>query len=615
MRVRLVARTVLILTASIVAVAPLMLRQAHSDTVCPAGLEPVINTGECAAGPDGIRLVRNKGGKLMDINKCTTYSGREYDEVVFHRNTSPESTAQPLFVTTNDFDWNGVISVIQDDGSIVFTDPAGTRIDTVDTVKKFLATHQDVYDYVAVFPNFNHAEGSFHNHIKNNVQGINVPLQDNSATYNAQFLKSLTLYRNFTLFPADPFARIPGNNDSTMSLLAQEVGHRWAAWVRRDKDPGPRIRAATDLLGRNLAHWCFYLSVPSRLTDPGSPNPPGFSSMEGNFWFDNGDGSFTTTLKSDGYAPVDQYLMGFRSPLAVGTFFKLDPGKGNVTPDCAHAPFTPGVDTPWTFSHPKINVVVDDIVRVEGARVPDQQTSQKNWRMAFIYLHRQGTTTVESELQKLNTYRLAWENYFRDHSNGGRMFTSLGPVDMDLDGFASNLDCDEEDPTVHPGAVEVCNAVDEDCDGLIDEDFDADGDLFTTCGGDCFDDPNSPNANDPNSPSFQGPVPPIQVNPAAAEAWNGWDDNCDTAVDNVNLVDADQDGYFANPQNPSQADCNDANAAVNPGMAEIVNGFDDNCNGFVDCSEAGLPTFQSQSDSGPRGNDGFDNDCNGIIDG
>ena len=39
-------------------------------------------------------------------------------------------------------------------------------------------------------------------------------------------------------------------------------------------------------------------------------------------------------------------------------------------------------------------------------------------------------------------------------------------VDVDLDGYSDLLDCDDEDPTVHPGAEDVCaNARDEDCDG------------------------------------------------------------------------------------------------------------------------------------------------------
>jgi Putative metal-binding motif len=41
--------------------------------------------------------------------------------------------------------------------------------------------------------------------------------------------------------------------------------------------------------------------------------------------------------------------------------------------------------------------------------------------------------------------------------------------DADDDGYKSKEDCNDKDPAVNPGAVEVCdNSIDDDCDGLTD---------------------------------------------------------------------------------------------------------------------------------------------------
>jgi len=46
--------------------------------------------------------------------------------------------------------------------------------------------------------------------------------------------------------------------------------------------------------------------------------------------------------------------------------------------------------------------------------------------------------------------------------------TGLEAVDADGDGYLPAVDCNDEDPAVHPGAEEVCDETDNDCDGLVD---------------------------------------------------------------------------------------------------------------------------------------------------
>ncbi|MFM7199600.1 MAG: MopE-related protein [Myxococcota bacterium] len=115
-------------------------------------------------------------------------------------------------------------------------------------------------------------------------------------------------------------------------------------------------------------------------------------------------------------------------------------------------------------------------------------------------------------------------------------------------------DCNDLNPAINPGATESCNGVDDDCDALSDEGFDKDSDGVTVCNGDC-------NDNNPN------------VRPGNNEACNSIDDDCDSQIDEG--FDQDKDGYTT-----CGGDCNDSNANINPGAAEVpFDGVDTNCDG------------------------------------
>ena len=158
--------------------------------------------------------------------------------------------------------------------------------------------------------------------------------------------------------------------------------------------------------------------------------------------------------------------------------------------------------------------------------------------------------------------------------------------DVDGDGYTSDVDCNDNDPAVNPGATEICNGIDDNCDGTTDEGFDVDLDGYTTCGGDC-------NDADP------------AVNPGATEVCNGVDDNCDGTTDEG--FDVDLDGYKT-----CDGDCNDGDPAVNPGATEVCNGVDDNCDGtidegFLDTDLDGLADCVDPDDDADGVPDGTDN--------
>ena len=70
-------------------------------------------------------------------------------------------------------------------------------------------------------------------------------------------------------------------------------------------------------------------------------------------------------------------------------------------------------------------------------------------------------------------------------------------TDNDGDGYAIEggdcglVDCDDNNININPGATEVCDSLDNDCDGVIDEGFDMDADGIADCFDNCPDTPNS----------------------------------------------------------------------------------------------------------------------------
>ena len=175
-------------------------------------------------------------------------------------------------------------------------------------------------------------------------------------------------------------------------------------------------------------------------------------------------------------------------------------------------------------------------------------------------------------------------------------------IDVDRDGYSDIVDCDDTDPLRHPRADEVCDGIDNNCDGVVDEGYplltlfiDGDGDAYgaeptepscvalsgtSVWSGDCDDD-------DPT------------VYPNAAEYCDRLDNDCNGLVDDNPYdrerfyMDADGDGYGRATQSGlfcripegyvhNSMDCNDDMATVYPDADEICDGVDNDCDGLID---------------------------------
>ncbi len=138
-------------------------------------------------------------------------------------------------------------------------------------------------------------------------------------------------------------------------------------------------------------------------------------------------------------------------------------------------------------------------------------------------------------------------------------YAFLLDTDRDGDGYlTSDGDCDDNDPTVHPDAAELCDGLDNDCDGsLPPNEADGDSDGSPKCI-DCDD------ANPAVSPTF------VEL------CDGGLDNDCNPLT--IEGADDDFDGFTT-----CEGDCNDLSDAAFPGGIEVCDGgIDNDCNPATD---------------------------------
>jgi hypothetical protein len=279
------------------------------------------------------------------------------------------------------------------------------EVDLATVAQKFYLTHDDSYDYLVIYNNLGvspcAASVACEFTLRNNRTGYGDTLIDIGDEFGSPSrLQSVMNMGPLSQYPKDPKGPVPGRpgtGDTPVTILAHEAGHLFQAYasVRDTSDPSAR-----PMLGGQLAHWAFTFDSEA-------------SVLEGNRIQDNGEGAsprFITSATVEGYSPLDQYLMGFRTAGEVPPPFLV------TGPSRSFAAGLPRVGV--TMDGQRRNISAADIITAEGRRTPDWTVSQRRFRFAFILVVREGVEPSADELEKLDAFRREFEKFYAQAASG-----------------------------------------------------------------------------------------------------------------------------------------------------------------------------------------------------
>ena len=274
------------------------------------------------------------------------------------------------------------------------------EMDTVQIARKFYASHPDNYDQLIIWTDAPLIQDAFayETTVANEIRGLGIDTYDASRDFgSAGRLRSFAVMDFIGKYPDNPQQRFLGEN-STVSVLGQEVGHRWLAFFNFRDHVGNRSER---LLGRGAAHWSFFFDSDA-------------SVMEGNDVEDLGGGSYRTVAAVQRYSRLDQYAMGLIGPNDVPPFFYVENPVNVVPPRTAEDGPRVGV----TFNGTRREVLIQDVIAVHGPRVPSAAESSKIHRQAFLFVVSAGRSVDSAQVEKVDRIRREWEIFFRQATDG-----------------------------------------------------------------------------------------------------------------------------------------------------------------------------------------------------
>ena len=197
------------------------------------------------------------------------------------------------------------------------------RLNTMDAARQFYASHGDDFDVLVYFTNFvtaDEAEGFFYEPLRNAVMGIGEQQFDPSDALtnygSASRLKGSVFQGNLSIYQADLNAPIadgspPGQDVTTLTILGQEVLHRFGVVTRFDSDPGAGITPSSAMLGRSANHWSFFLETQASVFD-------------GLQWRADSSTTFTALDSFERFSQLDLYLIGAKPASEIAPWFLIE---------------------------------------------------------------------------------------------------------------------------------------------------------------------------------------------------------------------------------------------------------------------------------------------------
>ncbi|MDA2925655.1 hypothetical protein MYX78_00210 [Acidobacteria bacterium AH-259-G07] len=293
---------------------------------------------------------------------------------------------------------------------------------------RFYEARGDDYDFLTIFTTFSlenpDSIPARYQPVRNDIDGIGRDLFDKSDHFfpDAQKfhrLQGIILMYELDQWPDDFNQRFERSAFSTFSVLAQELGHRWGAYIRFKRDDESR----EDLLGRNNAHWSFYFN-----TQTIAPSVTGrdvsSSSLQGNAWQENGNGTFSTIGDGvDGYSMLDLYLMGLVNLDTSERFSYIsNPSRSSLFSSLPSKNDNPKVGV--TVRGKLESLTLADVINQEKPRNP--AVGPNTFRQAFILVEKEGEPATELQISKVDKIRKEWKKYFNQATFSlGQVVTSL----------------------------------------------------------------------------------------------------------------------------------------------------------------------------------------------